>query len=193
MESDPDLNIPQLRMKNTLSKSLQGKLYKLITWSQKLQIEIRLEMEKKIARQIHTLSGRTVPEEKLRDLVNNPEKMENLIRDQIFVGVHKDISLAANLIMEKLEDIKELEKNVNELCKMINELSVIIQKQTELVNSIDENLKQIKDYLEVGLEKFNEAKDNYNKTQAKLCGICVVLIIVMVIVMNVVMAKVGII
>ena len=181
---DPEMEMPESRMKNAISNALQTKVFRLITWSQRLQIEIRISMEDKIARQITLFSKNNLSEKQVRDLVNDPEKVEELIKNQIFSGVHIKIKNAADQIKEKLEDIKELERNVNRLCKMINDLAIIIQKQNELVNSIEENMNQIKEYLTIGLEKFNEAKENYNKAQARLCGIIVVLIIVMVILMN---------
>ena len=186
---DPEMKMPETRMKNAISNALQTKVFRLITWSQRLQTDVRISMEDKIARQIAIFSKKNLDEKQIRDLVNDPEKVEDLIKDQIFTGVHIKIKNAADQIKEKLEDIKALENNVNRLCKMINDLSIIIQKQNELVNSIEENMNQIKEYLTIGLEKFNEAKENYNKTQARLCGITVVLIIVMVILMNYLMAK----
>jgi syntaxin 1B/2/3 len=186
---DKDMKMPELRMKNAISNALQTKVFRLITWSQRLQIDVRISMEDKIARQIAIFSKQNLSEKQVRDLVNDPAKVEELIKDQIFTGVHIKVKNAADQIKEKLEDIKNLERNVNRLCKMINDLSIIIQKQNEIVNSIEENMKQVQEYLTIGLEKFNEAKENYNKTQAKLCGITVVLIIVMVILMNYLMAK----
>lgn len=188
-KSDPDMVQPELRMKHAISNALQTKVYKLIIWSQRIQIDVRISMEDKIARQLSNFSKGNLDEKEIRDLVNDPEKVEELIRNQIFTGVHRKVKNVADQIKEKLDDIKELEKNINSLCKMINDLSIIIQKQSELVNSIEQNMLSIKEYLTVGLEKFGEAKDNYNKTQAKLCGITVMLIIVMVILMNYLMAK----
>ena len=81
---DKDMKMPELRMKNAISNALQTKVFRLITWSQRLQIDVRISMEDKIARQIAIFSKQNLSEKQVRDLVNDPAKVEELIKDQIF-------------------------------------------------------------------------------------------------------------
>ena len=104
----------------------------------------------------------------------------------------KKVQKAIDKIKEKLIEIDELESNVNYLCQMIDDLSLIIKAQTELVNSIEENMRGVKDFIVLMIENFEKAKAGYMTQQQKFCGIFIILILVMIFAINYIMGKLGI-
>ena len=189
---DPTCMDPKLRMKDLLSKSLQGKVFNLIKKSQKNQLEIRITIEDKIARQL-SIYDPTLKKDDIQKLIKNPNEVQKIVRERMFQGTNKRIQKAIDKIKEKLVEIDELESNVNYLCQMIDDLSLIIKAQTELVNSIEENMKGVKEFIVLMIENFEKAKKGYMTAQQKFCCIFLVMVIVMIFGINYAMGKIGII
>lgn len=61
---------------------------------------------------------------------------------------------------------------------MIQDLSMIVKNQTEILNSIEENLKGTKHYIEKGVTNLESAKKEYLSGNEKLCCISVCIIFI---------------
>lgn len=72
--ANPDEFDPDLLIKDTLSKSLQKKVYDLIKVSQKNQLEVRVVIESKITKQLR-LYNNSVSEDQIKQFINDPEKV----------------------------------------------------------------------------------------------------------------------
>ena len=68
---------------------------------------------------------------------------------------------------EKVAEIEELQKNVMNLFKLIEELQSIIQSQNELLDSIENNMAQVNDYLEPGIKTLVGVKEEFTYAQEK--------------------------
>jgi len=177
MKGDPDCNDPYLRMKNLISKALQAKVYALIKLSQKNQLEVKITVQDKIARQLAIYDPSLSPEQ-VQTLIKDPNRVDQIVKEKMYSGTNPKIQAAINSIKEKLEEINELEKNVMFLFKMIQDLALIIKAQTELVTSIEANIRSVKDFIASGIANFEKAKENYMKAQEKFCMILVVCLII---------------
>lgn len=187
---DPECYEPRLRMKNLISQVLQAKLYQLIKRSQKNQLEVRVMVEEKIARQL-TIYDPTLNKDQVQQLIQDPEGVQEIVKQRMYAGTNEKVQAAIDAIKEKLEEIEALERNVNHLYNMIEDLSLIIKAQTDLVNSIEENMKGVKDFIGKMIENFEKAKKEYMTAQQKFCCIFICILVIMVIGVNYGMSRVG--
>lgn len=192
MRGDPECLDPTLRCRNLTSKALQAKIYHLIKRSQRTQLEIKVSIQEKIARQL-TNYDKTLSPDQVQTLIGQPEKVEEIVRERMYLGTNVKIQTAINAIKEKLADIDALERNVVFLFKMIEDLAMIIKAQTDTVNSIEANMRNVKDSIEKAIKDFEKTKENTMSAQQKFCGILVGCLIVMTILINYVMGQLGII
>lgn len=94
------------------------------------------------------------------------------------------MSNSINDMREKVAEINELQKNVMNLFKLIEELQSIIQSQNELLDSIENNMKQVNDYLAKGVGALEEAQKEYMSAQEKFCCIFFVMLVISIIGLN---------
>ena len=190
MKYDPECIEPRTRMKNLISKALQAKVYMLIKHSQRNQLEVKITIEEKIARQL-TIYDPNLSVDQVQMLIQDPEKVEQIVKDRMYAGNNERIQAAIDAIKEKLEEIVELEKNVMHLYKMIQDLALIIKAQSELVNSIEENMRGVRDFIENMINQFEKAKTEYMTAQEKFCCIFIAVLIIMIIGVNYAMGRLG--
>lgn len=190
MKYDPECMEPRTRMKNLISKALQAKVYMLIKHSQRNQLEVKITIEEKIARQL-TIYDPNLSVDQVQMLIQDPEKVEQIVKDRMYAGNNARIQAAIDAIKEKLEEIAELEKNVLHLYKMIEDLALIIKAQSELVNSIEENMRGVRDFIQNMIVQFEKAKTEYMSAQEKFCCIFIGVLIIMIIGVNYAMGKLG--
>ena len=188
MKYDPECNDPNLRMRNLISKALQAKVYILIKKSQKNQLEVKITVQEKIARQL-TIYDPTLTPDQVQNLLRDPDRVEGIVKEKMYAGTNPKIQSAINAIKEKLEEINGLEKNVLYLFKMIEDLALIIKAQSELVNSIEANMRSVKDFIDSGIKNFEKAKEEYMKGQEKFCAILIVLLVIGIVGVNYAMAQ----
>ena len=187
---DPECYEPRLRMRNLISKVLQAKLYQLLKRSQKNQLEVKVMVEEKIARQL-TIYDPTLSKDTVQQLIQDPEGVEEIVKQRMYAGTNEKVMAAIDAIKEKLEEIEALERNVNHLHNMIEDLSLIIKAQTDLVNSIEENMNGVKDFIGKMIENFEKAKKEYMTAQQKFCCIFICILVIMVIGVNYGMSRLG--
>ena len=94
------------------------------------------------------------------------------------------MSNSINDMREKVAEINELQKNVMNLFKLIEELQSIIQSQNELLDSIENNMKQVNDYLVDGVASLDKAKEEYMSAQEKFCCIFFIMLVISIIGLN---------
>lgn len=177
LKVDPECNEPTLRMRNMISKALQAKIYNLIKVSQKNQLEVKITVQEKIARQLKLYDPSMTPDQ-VQKVLQEPHKVEQIIKEKMYASSHPKIQSAINGIKEKLQEIEELERNVLYLYKMIEDLALIIKAQSELVLSIEANMKAVRDFIDSGIKNFEKAKEDYMKKQEIFCLILICLIVV---------------
>lgn len=190
MKYDPECIEPRTRMKNLISKALQAKVYMLIKHSQRNQLEVKITVEEKIARQL-TIYDPNLSADQVQTLIRDPEKVEQIVKDRMYAGNNAKVQAAIDAIKEKLEEIAELEKNVMHLYRMIEDLALIIKAQSELVNSIEENMRGVRDFIANMIVQFEKAKKEYLSAQEKFCCIFICVLILMIIGVNYAMGRLG--
>ena len=100
------------------------------------------------------------------------------------MGINPTMSNSINDMREKVAEINELQQNVMKLFKLIEELQSIIQSQNELLDSIENNMKQVNDYLAEGVANLEKAKEEYMSAQEKFCCIFFVMLVISIIGLN---------
>jgi syntaxin 1B/2/3 len=100
------------------------------------------------------------------------------------IGVSSTMDNAIKDMREKVADIRKLQESVQNLCQMVEELKNIIKSQNELLDSIENNMKEVNDYLGKGLDKLKLGVEEYMSAQEKFCCIFFVMIIVAIIGLN---------
>ena len=177
LKGDPECNDPILRMKNLISKILQAKVFNLIKLSQKNQLEVKVTIKEKIGRQLRVLDP-SITNDQVELLIADPDKVQAVVKEKMYASSHAKIQSAISGIKEKLKEIIELEKNVVYLHSMIQDLALIIRAQSEVIDSIEANMKAVRDFIDSGIKAFEKAKEDYMKAQEKFCMILIICIII---------------
>ena len=100
------------------------------------------------------------------------------------IGLTSTTDNAIKDMREKVADIKKLQESVQNLCELVEELKNIIQSQNELLDSIENNMKEVNEYLGKGLEKLKGGLEEYMSASEKFCCIFFVMIIISIIGLN---------
>lgn len=170
-------NEPEGRMMKGLSNAIQTKMYKTLQKSQIMQMEIKTAVKSKISRQVSTADPNLSPEQ-IEEMIDDPEAVQDVLQAKIFASAHGQVRNAIQDVNSSYQELGKLEKNVKALFEMIQDLSMIVKNQTELLNSIEENLKGTKHYIEKGVENLEAAKKEYLSGNEKLCCIAVCLVFI---------------
>ena len=170
-------NEPEGRIMNGLNNAIQTKMYKILQKSQIVQVEVKQTVKEKISRQVATADPNLTPEE-INAMIDDPEAVQEVMQGKIFAASHGQVRNAIQDVNSSYQELGKLEKNVKALFEMIQDLSMIVKNQTEIINSIEENLKGTKHYIEKGVKNLEEAKKEYMSGNEKLCciSVCIVFI-----------------
>lgn len=168
-------NEPEGRIMNGLNNAIQTKMYKTLQKSQLIQVDIKASVKAKISRQVSTADPNLTKEE-IENMIDDPEAVQDVLQSKIFAASHGQVRNAIQDVNSSYQELGKLEKNVKQLFEMIQDLSLIVKNQTEILNSIEENLKGTKHYIEKAATNMEEAKKEYLSGNEKLCciAVCVV-------------------
>ena len=165
-------NEPEGRIMNGLNNAIQTKMYKTLQKSQLIQVDIKASVKAKISRQVSTADPNLTKEE-IENMIDDPEAVQDVLQSKIFAASHGQVRNAIQDVNSSYQELGKLEKNVKQLFEMIQDLSLIVKNQTEILNSIEENLKGTKHYIEKAATNMEEAKKEYLSGNEKLCCIAV--------------------
>ena len=168
-------NEPEGRIMNGLNNAIQTKMYKVLQKSQLIQVDIKSSVKAKISRQVSTADPNLTKEE-IENMIDDPEAVQDVLQSKIFAASHGQVRNAIQDVNSSYKELGKLEKNVKQLFEMIQDLSLIVKNQTEILNSIEENLRGTKHYIEKAAVNLEEAKKEYLSGNEKLCciAVCVV-------------------
>lgn len=170
-------NEPEGRIMNGLNNAIQTKMYKTLQRSQVIQVEVKETVKSKISRQVATADPNLTKEE-IANMIDDPEAVQDVLQAKIFGAAHGQVRNAIQDVNNSYQELGKLEKNVKQLFEMIQDLSMIVKNQTEILNSIEENLKGTKHYIEKAVTNMEGAKQEYLSGNEKLCciSVCIVFI-----------------
>lgn len=170
-------NEPEGRIMHGLNNAISTKMYKTLQKSQLIQVDIKATVKAKIARQVSTADP-NLSKEDIEAMIDDPEAVQDVLQSKIFAAAHGQVRNAIQDVNSSYQELGKLEKNVKQLFEMIQDLSMIVKNQTDIINSIEENLKGTKHYIEKAVGNLDQAKKEYLSGNEKLCciAICIVFI-----------------
>jgi t-SNARE complex subunit (syntaxin) len=108
------------------------------------------------------------------------KEAQKLIRE-FYDGESLEINNTLQDIREQFNEIKKVEQGVKVLLELIQQFQEIIMGQTEIINSIENNVIQIRDHIERGVKHVENAKDLMMNAQDKLCCVFFIFLIISII------------
>jgi len=89
--------------------------------------------------------NRKLTEEESQQVIENPNLMQEMLKNKLLSGAHQGLKNALYDIEERHKDLLNLEKNVNEIHKMFVDLSLLVNLQGEMIDNIEANVKSAKE------------------------------------------------
>ena len=136
-----------LRIQKNLFNAMIKKYQKVINRYQNIETNIKSEKKYKLIREAETVIHRDLNEEEKQNLIENPNKLQDMYKDQITGQIPKILQNAVRDLEERHKDIVKLENSIIELHKMVTELNSLVQYQGEMVDNIAENVNKQKNIL----------------------------------------------
>ncbi len=149
----------------------------------RLKVELKNLFREKIKRKLMVYDPK-IDDKKLEELFEEPEKIEAIIQEKMYGEVSMKIDNAIVDIREQLNDIKKVEKGVFSLCSIMDNFYDILKSQTDIINSIENNMYQIRNHVEKSSKFVKDSNEIYSGTQDKLCCLFFIFLLLSIIVIN---------
>ncbi|KAL8447537.1 hypothetical protein Emed_004325 [Eimeria media] len=193
-ESGSLSKVSELQIRTNLHQTLAAQLQQQIQLLQVRQADYRLQVKKKVLRQIkiglsvRVVIGRTqhsgfYPEAvdaEIEGMVDSGELTATTAIKMRVTGSHQTLRNATADIQDKYRDIRRLEQSVAELHQMFVELSFLVEAQGEMVEHIQYSVSQAKEYTGFAAKAEKEllqARRNQKSAKARMFWITVILIV----------------
>lgn len=140
-------------------KNLQDKILAF----QEIQNNIMISKKENIIRAAKINLNRDLTEEESRQIIENPNLMQEMLKSKLLSGAHQNLKNALYDIEERHKDLLNLERNVNEIHRMFVDLALLVSLQGEIIDNIESNVKSAK-------EAVFQAEDDLMLSKKNLSG-----------------------
>jgi len=172
-----------LRIQKNLFDAMIKKYQNVINRYQNIETNIKSEKKYKLIREAETVIHRDLNEEEKQNLIENPNKLQDMYKDQITGQIPKILQNAVRDLEERHKDIVKLENSIIELHKMVTELNSLVQYQGEMVDNIAENVNKAKEYINKGEKEVVKSKKNMESARKIKCIVIIVVVIILCIIL----------
>lgn len=178
-QQNPNLKLTkaEIRMKTMRVNALQKKLLIFINMSSKLQFEMKTLVREKIAKQVR-MHDQNISDAELEKILKNPREAEEFITNKLYGKPNPKFKAVLDDLKAKASEIDELEQNVTRVYEMFKELENLVKSQSLVLDTIEGNLKDIKEEINGTNNELTEGKQEFTSYMEKLCCISFVLTIV---------------
>ncbi|KAL8274737.1 hypothetical protein Esti_001342 [Eimeria stiedai] len=175
-ESGSLSKVSELQIRTNLHQTLAAQLQQQVQLLQVRQAGYRLQVKKKVLRQIKIVFPEAVDAE-IEGLVDSGELTAATAIKMRVTGTHQTLRNATADIQDKYRDIRRLEQSVAELHQMFVELSFLVEAQGEMVEHIQYSVSQAKEYTAKAEKELLQARRNQKSAKARMFWISVILIV----------------
>ncbi|KAL8425629.1 hypothetical protein Efla_003349 [Eimeria flavescens] len=175
-EKGSPATVSELRIRQNLHLTLAAQLQQQIQLLQMRQADYRLQVKKKVLRQIKIVYPEAVDAE-IEGLVDSGELTATTAIKMRVSGTHQALRNATADIQDKYRDIRRLEQSVSELHQMFVELSFLVEAQGEMVEHIQFSVSQAKEYTAKAEKELLQARRNQKSAKARMFWITVILVV----------------
>ncbi|KAL8428399.1 hypothetical protein ACSSS7_007259 [Eimeria intestinalis] len=166
--------VAEMQIRTNLHQTLAAQLQQQVQLLQVRQADYRLQVKKKVLRQIKIVYPEAVDEE-IEGMVDTGELTA---ATAIKMRTHQSLRNATADIQAKYRDIRRLEQSVTELHQMFVELSFLVEAQGEMVEHIQYTVSQAKEYTAKAEKELLQARRNQKSAKARTFWLTVILIII---------------
>jgi len=175
-------DVTDLRIKKNLFYAMIKKYENVINRYQNIEFNIRSEKEKRLIREAETVVHHDLNEEERKNLIENPNYLQDMYKDQLTGQTPVDLQNAVRDLEERHRDIVKLEKSILELHKMVTELNLLVQYQGKMIDIIAENVLKAKEYTQKAEGEVVKSKENLKCARKIKCIVIIVVVIILLIV-----------
>lgn len=145
------------------------------------EMELKNKLQNKLLRNAEIFLKRDLTEEEKNDLIEEPQKIQKIMNDQIVGDAPVQLQNALQNLEDRHQDIEKLAKDVEQITNMIQELNMMVVKQGTLIDSVAVNVEKTKEHTEKAGDNLREAEKNLKAACRKKC-ICITIIVVVIII-----------
>lgn len=145
------------------------------------EMELKNKLQNKLLRNAEIFLKRDLTEEEKNDLIEEPQKIQKIMNDQIVGDAPVQLQNALQNLEDRHQDIEKLAKDVEQITNMIQELNMMVVKQGTLIDSVAVNVGKTKEHTEKAGDDLDKAKKNLEAARRKRC-ICITIIVVVIII-----------
>lgn len=106
-----------------------------------------------------------------------PQQQETapLVAQQMALAEQSDVDFQEQLIIEREEEIREIERGIGELNEIFRDLGTIVTEQGTMIDRIEENVMNVRDHTEAGHRELRGANRWQKGARRRAC--CLMLIL----------------
>ena len=84
-----------------------------------------------------------------------------------------------DIVKEKSQSTKEIEKNVTEIHELYNDVAILVQDQQTGLDNVEEIVENSDSNIKKGTIELDKAKNYQNKARKKMCCISFILLLIL--------------
>ncbi len=121
-------------------------------------------MKEKIKRQVRVIDPE-IEERQLDELAEDPRKADQILQKKLYGKASARLQNAVTDIEDKHREMQRLEESVAECLALMKDIALLVQHQGEQITSIEENVRQAKEYVQEANKNLEEAKEEHKCSQ----------------------------
>mmetsp|Transcript_24801 Transcript_24801/g.36578 ORF Transcript_24801/g.36578 Transcript_24801/m.36578 type:complete len:317 (+) Transcript_24801:67-1017(+) len=181
----------ELRIRENLINTLTRKFVDVMKSYQNAQQKFKLDIKKKMKRQVQIVKPDATPEEIDQVMMSGGGSGE-IFKNVILKGTPSDsVRNASRNVQDKYQDVLALEHSVAQLHEMFVDFAQLTEQQGELLDQIEFQVKSASDFIDEGNMDMVQAVDYAKAIRKRQLCLCVIFLVVVGIIVGIVFAVQG--
>jgi t-SNARE complex subunit (syntaxin) len=159
---------PETRAMTIQYQALTTEFQTVISVTRVIRDDFKNSFKSKVERQVRMIDENLTDEE-IDQITEDPRALQKLIASKTIGKAHLKLQYAVSDIIDKYQEIQNLEKSVQYILKLLNDISIMVHEQGEFLNDIEKDLQKTTKYLEKGVKTLEGKKVQAIKSRKRMC------------------------
>lgn len=175
-EEAEDKNKNQVEMRTNLYNSTARDFHDIMNDYSSCCKDARKDLKDRTRRRLHIVSNQELSEQQVEELLDDPERAEQVIKQAI---VGDSIKSLVNEVNQRQDQMKNLERQITEVFEMFKDLSVLIDLQGEHIEVISTHVSNANQAIVEANEELKKAQVHQKSASKYKCYLILFLLVIL--------------